>query len=125
MVGSVGISAGSINPSASTSWMSWGFCNGDDGVERTTDGMRLWVRFFCGGLGLNDAVSAGVSANTSAGGDSEAAGALVGSQSMMPGLTMRLIVSPVWMLYSFSSLASAKALPLKRSLWVSAGGARG
>ena len=120
MEGSVGgISAAeSVNPSASTSWMSWGFSSGEDGVgERTTEGMRPWPRRFVGGVSPNDAVSTGVS---SAGGS----GALVGSQST-PGLTIRLMVSPPWTLYSFSSLASASALPFKRSLWASAGGARG
>lgn len=43
----------------------------------------------------------------------------------MPGLTMRLIVSPSCTLYSFSSLASTNALPLSRSRCASAGGARG
>jgi hypothetical protein len=42
-----------------------------------------------------------------------------------PGLTMRLIVSPSWTAYSFSSLASASALPFSRSRCASAGGARG
>jgi hypothetical protein len=166
MAGSVGILAGSMNPSASTSWMSWGFCTGEDGVgerttgERTTEGMRLCARLFGGRLGLHDAVSqshtvsgvdaaggdlsaqdaktaggdasakdapntdgaisAGVAALSSAGG----LGALVGSQST-PGLTMKLTVSPFWTLYSFNNLASASALPFKRSLWASAGGARG
>lgn len=34
-------------------------------------------------------------------------------------------MSPSWTLYSFSSLASAKALPFRRSRCAEAGGARG
>ena len=38
---SVGMSAESAQLSPSTSWMSRGFSRGEDGVERTTEGMRL------------------------------------------------------------------------------------
>jgi len=46
---------------------------------------------------------------------------LEGSQ-LMPGLTMRFTVSPSWMLYSLSSLVSARAFPLIINLCASAGG---
>jgi hypothetical protein len=49
---------------------------------------------------------------------------LAGSHST-PGFTIRLMVSPSWTLYSFSSLASASALPFRRRRCAAAGGARG
>lgn len=42
-----------------------------------------------------------------------------------PGLTIRFIVSPSLMLYSLSSFASARALPLRSNRCTSAGGAPG
>ena len=119
----VGMSVEIVNPSPSISWISWGFSRGDDGVERTTEGMRLWPRFFsAGAAGLSDAVCSGGGAPDDS--NSEGLLAVVGSHST-PGFTMRLIVSPSWTLYSFSSLASASALPFKRSRCAEAGGARG
>lgn len=47
-----------------------------------------------------------------------------GSQ-LYPGLIIKLTVSPSLILYSFRSLESARALPLRRRRWTSAGGARG
>lgn len=112
-----------VNPSPSTSWISWGFSRGEDGVgDRTTEGMRVCPRFFSGAAEVSDDVSGGgATDSSSAGGDSWD---LAGSH-WTPGLTMRLIVSPSWTAYSFSSLASASALPFSRSRCASAGGARG
>ena len=42
-----------------------------------------------------------------------------------PGLTIKLIVSPSLILYSFKSLPSARAFPFNRRRWLSAGGAEG
>lgn len=91
--------------------------------------MRLWLRFLCEGAGLSDAVSVSV-VSCKGGGASDSnnegssLGLAMGSQST-PCFTMRLIVSPSWTLYSFSSLASASALPFRRSRCAEAGGARG
>src|SRR5712671_3814934 len=125
------MSAESVNPSASTSWISCGFSRGEDGVgegERTTEGMRPCPRLFSvGGVGLSDAVSgrgAPESSSREGGGGGGDSWGLVGSHST-PGLTMRLMASPSWTLYSFSSLASASALPFRRRRCASAGGAWG
>lgn len=49
---------------------------------------------------------------------------LAGSQSK-PGFTTRLIVSPFFTVYSWRSFPSARAFPLRRRRWASAGGAVG
>ena len=121
------MSVESVNPSPSTSWMSWGFSRGEAGVDRTTEGMRLWRRFFSvsGGAGLSDAVCVSCKRGASdSNREGSSLGLAIGSHST-PGFTMRLIVSPSWTLYSFSSLASASALPFKRSRCAEAEGARG
>ncbi len=122
------MSVESVNPSPSTSWISWGFSRGEAGVDRTTEGMRLCPRFFSPsrGAGVSDAVPVsrergGPPDNKSEG---RSLGLAMGSHSM-PGFTMRLMVSPFWTLYSFSSLASANALPFRRRRCAEAGGACG
>ena len=65
MVGSVPISAENVNPSASTSWMSCGFSRGDGGVDRITEGMRVWPRFFAAAAAVDDDVSTESSAGGS------------------------------------------------------------
>ncbi len=124
---SVGISVESVSPSPSTSWISWGFSRGEAGVDRTTEGIRLCPRFisFSGGAGLSDAVSVSCKGGTpDSNSEGSSLGLAMGSHST-PGFTMRLIVSPSWTLYSFSSLVSANALPFKRSRCAEAGGAWG
>ena len=124
------MSAEIVQPSPSTSWMSWGFSRGDDGVgERTTEGMRVWPRFLSlsgGAPGLSDAVfgRGTPDSNSEDGWGWSSLVSAVGSHST-PGFTIRLMVSPSWTLYSFSSLASASALPFRRSRCAAAGGAWG
>lgn len=88
--------------------------------------MRLWLRFLCGGVGLSDAASVSCEGGGASDSNSEGSslGLATGSHST-PCFTMRLIVSPSWTLYSFSSLASTSALPFRRSRCAEAGGARG
>ncbi len=105
--------------------------------ESTTEGMRWWrpFGFACGssvpdpkGFGFAGVTgSAIVISDELAGGvdgvDVEEAGA-EGSQGK-PGLRTRLTVAPSAIWYSRRSLASARALPLRRSRWAAAGGAVG
>ena len=89
--------------------------------------MRLWPRFLSisGGAGLSDAISVSCKGGApDSNSEGSSLGLATGSHST-PGFTMRLIVSPSWTLYSFSSLASANALPLRRSRCAEARGARG
>jgi hypothetical protein len=97
-------------------------------VDKTTEGMRLWPRFLSvsGGAGISDAA---ISVSCKGGApdsnrEGKSLGLATGSHST-PGFTMRLMVPPSWTLYSFSSLASANALPFRRSRCAEAGGARG
>jgi hypothetical protein len=96
-------------------------------VDRTTEGMRLWPRFFSvsGGAGLSDVVCISCKGGApDSNSEGSSLGLAMGSHST-PDFTMRFIVSPSWTLYSFSSLASANALPFRRSRCAEAGGARG
>ena len=104
--------------------------------ESTTEGMRWWrpFGFACGssvpnpkGFGFAGVTgSAIVISDELAGGvvgvDVEAGAE--GSQGN-PGLRTRLTVAPSAIWYSRRSLASARALPLRRSRWAAAGGAVG
>ena len=96
-------------------------------MDRTTEGMRVWPRLFsvAGGAALSDAISVSCKGGApDSNSEGSSLGLATGSHST-PGFTMRLIVSPSWTLYSFSSLASANALPFRRSRCAGAGGARG
>lgn len=117
---SEGISADRVTPLSSTRGMSCTSSIGEDGVgDSTTEGIRPWPRRF-GGFGLSDLLSTGEPVSSCMEGE----GVFVGSQST-PGLTIKLTVSPSFTLYSFSSLESARALPLSRRRCASAGGAWG
>ncbi len=97
--------------------------------ERTTEGMR-WCLPLLGALlaGLSDEDA--WPSTDSEDGEGEKV-VLVGlgmgleGSQLVPGLTMRLITSPSLMLYSLTSLLSARAFPLRRSLCASEGGAEG
>lgn len=108
--------------------------------ERTTEGMRWWRPFGFAwassvpganpkGLGLAGVAGSAMVISDGFGfvGGEVGAGtgaAAVGSHGN-PGLSTRLTVSPWAMGYSRRSLASARALPLRRRRWAAAGGAAG
>lgn len=92
----------------------------------------LWPFGFAWGSSVPDpkglGLGGGVASDMVTSGDEDSAGdcvgAAVGSQ-WCPGFTMRLTVSPSLMVYSLRSFESARAFPLSKRRWTSAGGADG
>lgn len=92
--------------------------------ESTTDGMRLCPERVLLCVGSGNRVICPPPAGFCNVGSAIAGVVFAGSQSK-PGLTIKLIVSPSFTLYSCKSLPSASAFPLRRSRCASANGAPG
>lgn len=116
---------GRISPSSRLSATSTGVppCNGTREFgegDKITEGTLRWRSV---GLVAPGSSVAEVGSSTGLPGASAGISTLGESRFWLTGLTIRLTVSPSLILYSFSSFASARALPLRSKRCASTGGA--